>query len=35
MAIKSRGLRWWMIGLLSIDTVMNYLARGSLGVAAS
>jgi len=34
MAIKLKGLRWWMIGLLTLGTVMNYLARSSLGVAA-
>src|SRR5471030_3416329 len=34
MAIKIRGLRWWMIGLLTLGTVMNYLARSSLSVAA-
>src|SRR5476649_863401 len=34
MAIKLRGLRWWMIGLLTLGTVMNYLARSSLSVAA-
>ena len=34
MAMKLRGLRWWMIGLLTLGTVMDYLARSSLGVAA-
>lgn len=34
MTIKIRGLRWWMIGLLTLGTIMNYLARSSLGVAA-
>lgn len=34
MAMKLRGLRWWMIGLLTLGTVMNYLARSSLSVAA-
>src|ERR1700724_1861000 len=34
MAIKLRGLRWWMIALLTLGTVMNYLARSSLSVAA-
>jgi ACS family hexuronate transporter-like MFS transporter len=32
--MKIKGLRWWMIGLLTLGTVMNYLARSSLGVAA-
>jgi ACS family hexuronate transporter-like MFS transporter len=27
-------LRWWMIGLLMIGTVLSYLTRASLGVAA-
>lgn len=34
MGIKVKGLRWWMIGLLTLGTIMNYLARSSLGVAA-
>ncbi|MRT00209.1 MFS transporter [Ralstonia pickettii] len=34
MTMKIKGLRWWMIGLLTLGTVMNYLARSSLGVAA-
>ncbi|SDH32794.1 Major Facilitator Superfamily protein [Paraburkholderia phenazinium] len=34
MGIKVKGLRWWMIALLSLGTVMNYLARSSLSVAA-
>lgn len=28
------GIRWWMIGLVTIGTVLNYLARSSLAVAA-
>ena len=31
---KIRGLRWWMIGLIMLGSVLNYLTRGSLGVAA-
>jgi len=34
MHFKVKGLRWWMIGLLTLGTVMNYLARSSLSVAA-
>ena len=34
MALRIKGLRWWMIGLLTLGTVMNYLARSSLAVAA-
>ncbi|PCE21784.1 MFS transporter [Paraburkholderia acidicola] len=29
-----RGLRWWIIVLICIGTIMNYLARNSLGVLA-
>jgi ACS family hexuronate transporter-like MFS transporter len=28
------GLRWWMIGLITIGTIFNYLTRATLGVAA-
>ena len=28
------GLRWWMIGLLMAASVVNYLTRSALGVAA-
>jgi ACS family hexuronate transporter-like MFS transporter len=28
-------LRWWMIGLITIGTILNYLTRTTLGVAAS
>lgn len=28
------GLRWWIIGLVTIGTVLNYLARSSLSVSA-
>jgi ACS family hexuronate transporter-like MFS transporter len=34
MTIKVRGLRWWIIALLTFGTITNYLARGSLSVAA-
>ena len=34
MGIKVKGLRWWMIALLALGTVMNYLARSSLAIAA-
>ncbi|WP_281718844.1 MFS transporter [Pandoraea apista] len=34
MAIHVKGLRWWMIGLLTVGTITNYLARSSLGIAA-
>ena len=34
MGIKVRGLRWWMIALLALGTIMNYLARSSLAIAA-
>jgi ACS family hexuronate transporter-like MFS transporter len=29
MTIKIRGLRWWIIGLLTFGTITNYLARSS------
>lgn len=35
MANRSRiGLRWWIIALVTAGTVLNYLARSSLSVAA-
>ena len=35
MSMKTiRGLRWWMIGLLMLGSVINYLTRSTLGVAA-
>jgi ACS family hexuronate transporter-like MFS transporter len=35
MAFKLRGLRWWIIGLLMLGSIVNYLTRSTLGVAAS
>src|SRR3954471_18615892 len=32
--LKIRGLRWWMIGLLMLGSIINYLTRSSLAVAA-
>jgi len=32
--MKIKRLRWWMIGLVTCGTVLNYLARNSLAVAA-
>lgn len=29
-----KGLRWWIIGLICLGTIINYLARNSLGVMA-
>ncbi|HKB91078.1 MAG TPA: MFS transporter, partial [Opitutaceae bacterium] len=34
MPKKIRGLRWWMIGLLMLSSIINYLTRSSLAVAA-
>lgn len=35
MAYKSQiGLRWWIIALVTFGTILNYLARSSLSVAA-
>lgn len=31
---KIKGLRWWMIGLVMLGAVINYLTRSSLAVAA-
>jgi ACS family hexuronate transporter-like MFS transporter len=33
MAMRGK-LRWWIIGLVSLGTVLNYLARSTLSVAA-
>lgn len=32
--IKIRGLRWWMIGLIMLGSIINYLTRSTLAVAA-
>ncbi len=32
--VKIRGLRWWMIGLLMLGSILNYLTRSTLAVAA-
>src|SRR5438045_517639 len=32
--IKIKGLRWWIIGLLMLGSIVNYLTRSTLGVAA-
>jgi MFS transporter, ACS family, hexuronate transporter len=29
-----KGLRWWIIGLIMVGTIFNYLARSSLSIAA-
>lgn len=34
MAGKIKSLRWWIIGLVTLGTVLNYLARSTLSVAA-
>ena len=31
---KLRGLRWWMMGLLMVGSIVNYLTRSTLAVAA-
>jgi MFS transporter, ACS family, hexuronate transporter len=31
---KLRGLRWWMMGLLMVGSIINYLTRSTLAVAA-
>ena len=35
MTTKIKGLRWWIITLLMLGGVINYLTRSTLGVAAS
>src|SRR6476660_1646361 len=32
--IKIRGLRWWMISLIMLGSIINYLTRSTLAVAA-
>src|SRR6059058_4565343 len=32
--MKIRGLRWWMISLIMLGSVINYLTRSTLAVAA-
>jgi ACS family hexuronate transporter-like MFS transporter len=31
---KLKGLRWWIVGLICLGTIINYLARNSLAVLA-
>ncbi|NLR73021.1 MFS transporter [Novosphingobium sp. ERN07] len=33
--LKKLPLRWWIIGLVTLGTILNYLARSTLSVAAS
>src|ERR1043165_1702875 len=33
--MRIKGLRWWMIGLLMLGSIINYLTRSTLGVAAT
>src|SRR4030095_9460526 len=32
---KVRGLRWWMMGLIMLGSILNYMTRSTLGVAAA
>ena len=32
--MRMRGLRWWMIGLIMLGSIVNYLTRSTLAVAA-
>lgn len=34
MSVKIRHLRWWIVALICVGTIANYLARNSLGVLA-
>ena len=33
-SLKLKGLRWWIIAMICLGTIINYLARNSLGVLA-
>lgn len=33
--MKIRGIRWWMIGLVTLGMITNYLARNTLSVSAA
>ena len=30
--MKTKGLRWWVIGLIALATIINYIDRQSIGV---
>jgi ACS family hexuronate transporter-like MFS transporter len=32
--LKIKGLRWWMIGLVMLGAIINYLTRSTLAVSA-
>jgi ACS family hexuronate transporter-like MFS transporter len=32
--MKLKGIRWWMVGLITLGLIVNYLARNTLSVAA-
>ena len=32
--MKFKGFRWWIVGLICLGTIINYLARNSLAVLA-
>jgi ACS family hexuronate transporter-like MFS transporter len=34
MSTKMKGMRWWMVGLVTLGLIVNYLARNTLSVAA-
>lgn len=34
MTFRIKGLRWWIIALLMLGSIINYLTRSSLAVAA-
>jgi len=34
MSSKMKGMRWWMVGLVTLGLIVNYLARNTLSVAA-
>jgi ACS family hexuronate transporter-like MFS transporter len=35
MTRRIMGLRWWMISLLMLGAIINYLTRSTLGVAGT
>ncbi len=35
MAFKVRGLRWWIIGLLMLGSILNYLTRSTLAIVVA
>ena len=34
MSLRVKGVRWWMISLIMLGAIINYLTRSTLAVAA-